>query len=254
MDAQSAKNLPGMTDERREEIAGKLEKLRADVRAAEKRAGREPGSVSILPVTKFHPAADAASLAELGIRLVGENREQEARGKVEELAAAGVELDFAMIGQIQSKKANAVARWASEVHSVDSVKLAHGLDRGMGLALERGDRTGSTLPCLVQLSFDGDAARGGVPHDDAEAVDAVVSAVEESEHLLFDGFMVVPPLDADPGEVFAASKSICDSYAGKLGRPLRLSAGMSGDFEEAIAHGSTVVRVGTGLLGKRPVG
>ena len=242
------------TDERRNDIAAKWESLQAQVRAAEGKAGREPGSVSILPVTKFHPASDVAILAELGVEVVGENREQEARGKVEELAQAGVAIRFAMIGQIQSKKANAVARWASEVHSVDSVKLAHGLDRAMQLALERGDRTTEQLPCLIQLSFDDDAGRGGVPHDDAALLDDVVSAVDDAEHLLFDGFMVVPPREAEPGAVFAASKSICDAYAKKYARTLRLSAGMSGDFEAAIAHGSTVVRVGTGLLGNRPVG
>lgn len=240
--------------ERRQEIAERLEELRTAVRAEEEKAGREPGSVDILPVTKFHPSSDVAILAELGIGLVGENREQEAREKAEELAEAGVEISFAMIGQIQSKKANAVARWASEVHSVDSVKLAGGLDRGMALALERGDRSTATLPCLVQLSFDDDASRGGVPHGDPELIEEVVTAVEDAEHLLFDGFMVVPPRDAEAGEVFAASKSVCDSYAEKLGRKLRFSAGMSGDFKEAIAHGSTVVRVGTGLLGARPVG
>lgn len=244
----------GITDARRAEITEKWEALQADVRGAETKAGREPGSVTILPVTKFHPASDVAILAELGVELVGENREQEARGKVEELGNAGVDMRFAMIGQIQSKKANAVARWASEVHSLDSVKLAQGLDRGMGLALERGDRTTDRLPCLIQLSFDNDAARGGVPHDDAALVEEVVNAVEEAEHLVFDGFMVVPPIEADPGQVFEASKSIRDAFAEKLGRSLRLSAGMSGDFEEAIAHGSTVVRVGTGLLGARPVG
>lgn len=243
-----------ITEKRRQEIAEKLNELRAAVAAAEERAGREPGSVDILPVTKFHPAADVAILAELGVGFVGENREQEARGKTEELAEAGVNVAFAMIGQIQSKKANAVARWASEVHSVDSVKLAEGLNRGMALALERGDRSTDTLPCLIQLSFDDDASRGGVPHDDELLVSEVVASVEDAEHLLFDGFMVVPPREVDAGEVFAASKSIRDSYAERLGRDLRLSAGMSGDFEEAIAHGSTVVRVGTGLLGTRPVG
>lgn len=242
------------TEERRQEIAKKLDQLRAAVAAAEERAGRDPGSVDILPVTKFHPASDVAILAELGVGLVGENREQEARAKSEELSAAGVDIRFAMIGQIQSKKANAVARWASEVHSVDSLKLANGLDRGMALALGRGDRATDTLPCLIQLSFDDDASRGGVPHGDELLVSDIVAAVEDAEHLLFHGFMVVPPREADAGEVFAASKSIRDSYAEKLGRDLRLSAGMSGDFEEAIAHGSTVVRVGTGLLGTRPVG
>lgn len=243
-----------ITEARRNEIAQKWRALQEEVQAAAERAGREPDSVRILPVTKFHPASDVAILAELGVKLVGENREQEARDKVEELGQAEIPMNFAMIGQIQSKKANAVARWASEVHSVDSVKLANGLDRGMGLALERGDRTTDTLPCLIQLSFDDDASRGGVPHHDEELVAEVVAAVEGAEHLLFDGFMVVPPREVEPGEVFAASKSMRDAYASKLGRELRLSAGMSDDFEEAIAHGSTVVRVGTGLLGARPVG
>ena len=156
-----------------------------------------------------------------------------------------------MIGQIQSKKANAVARWAAQVHSLDSVKLAHGLDRGMALALERGDRTTDTLPCLIQLSDDGDTARGGASYDD---VPEIIEAVENSEHLRLDGFMVVPPLDADPETVFRRARALVDDTSAHLGRDLILSAGMSGDFETAIACGSDLVRVGTALLGPRPVG
>ena len=120
-----------------------------------------------------------------------------------------------MIGQIQSKKANSVARWASEVHSLDSLKLARGLDRGMALALERGDRTGETLPCMVQLSYDGDTARGGAHLDD---VPAIVEAVEESEYLELTGFMVVPPLDSQPREVFAQARSLTALWMGTMVR------------------------------------
>ena len=227
-------------------IAQRLAAVQQQIRDAEAAAGREPGSVDLLPVTKFHPASAIEELMRLGITLVGENREQEARAKAEELP----ECRIAMIGQIQSKKANAVARWAAEVHSLDSVKLAHGLDRGMALALERGDRVTDTLPCMIQVSADGDEARGGASLSN---VPEIASAVEDSEHLALAGFMVVPPLDADPKTVFEKARSFTDDYSLKLNRNLRLSAGMSGDFELAIACGSDIVRVGTAVLGPRPV-
>lgn len=225
-----------------------LEKVTQQIHDAERAAGRPEGSVQLLPVTKFHPVERIIELAEAGITLVGENREQEARAKAEALDGR---CQIAMIGQIQSKKANAVARWAAQVHSLDSVKLAHGLDRGMALALERGDRTTDTLPCLIQLSDDGDTARGGASYDD---VPEIIEAVENSEHLRLDGFMVVPPLDSDPEAVFRRARSLVDDTSTHLGRDLILSAGMSGDFEVAIACGSDLVRVGTALLGPRPVG
>ena len=128
-----------------------LAAVRERIQSAERAAGRAPGSVQLLPVTKFHDVSVIRALAESGVTLVGENREQEARAKAEALHTDGVDCGIAMIGQIQSKKANAVARWASEVHSLDSVKLARGLDRGMALALERGDRHVDGLPCLLQV-------------------------------------------------------------------------------------------------------
>ncbi|WP_018297075.1 YggS family pyridoxal phosphate-dependent enzyme [Corynebacterium lubricantis] len=237
---------------RYDEIKANLDQVTARIRAAEAQAGREAGSVTLLPVTKFHPVEDLVILGQLGVTLVGENREQEARQKAEALKEAGESsISIAMIGQIQSKKANAIARWAKQVHSVDSVKLAHGLDRGVGLALERGDRDSGVLGCLAQVSMDNDPTRGGIPLDD---VDELAAAIEESEHLSFDGIMVVPPLDADPSQVFAEARALADRLGEQVGRRLVLSAGMSGDFENAIAHGSDIVRVGTGVLGARNVG
>ena len=186
------------------------------------------------------------AIADLGVDLVGENREQEARDKAVLLHGCGI----AMIGQIQTKKANAVARWAAQVHSLDSVKLARGLDRGMALALERGDRASATLPCLIQVSYDGDTSRGGVAPGD---VDKLVLEVEEAAHLELAGFMVVPPLGADARRVFSEVRSLVDDYSERLSRPLAFSAGMSGDFETAIACGSDIVRVGTAVFGPRPV-
>lgn len=224
-----------------DELRTNLAAVRARIHAAERAADRAEGSVQLLPVTKFHPASDIALLAELGITDVGENREQEARDK----AASLSDVRFHMIGQIQSKKANAVARWAAACHSVDSEKLARGLDRGMALALERGDRDTAVLDCFIQVSADGDDARGGVVHAD---VPALAETIRSLEHLNLVGIMVVPPLDADAAEVFARARALADS----LGDGLLLSAGMSADLEEAVAAGSDIVRVGTDILGARP--
>ncbi|GAB3940623.1 YggS family pyridoxal phosphate-dependent enzyme [Corynebacterium tapiri] len=231
--------------DRLEELRSSYQRVQERLRAAEQSAGREPGSVELLPVTKFHPASDVALLAELGVSDVGENREQEARQKAAELP----NMRFHMIGQVQTKKANAVARWAHSCHSVDSIKLANALERGVALAIERGERT-ETLSCFIQLSADGDTERGGVT---AEGLDEVADVIESAEHLLLAGVMVVPPIDSDAGEVFTRARSLVDALAQRIGRNLRLSAGMSGDLEEAVAAGTDVVRVGTDILGKRTV-
>ncbi|GAB2504205.1 hypothetical protein CATRI_08670 [Corynebacterium atrinae] len=233
-------------DARTEELRVNLSALTKRIDAAVAAAGRTPGDVRLLPVTKFHPAEDVARLATLGVTDVGENREQEAREK----AAAVPQVRFHMIGQIQTKKANAVARWAAGVQSLDSVRLAEALDRGMALALERGDRSSALLPCHLQLSADGDTARGGVGEKDLAELAA---AVEAAGHLHLTGLMVVPPLGSSAAEVFSWARKLCDDLAQRYGRPMDLSAGMSADLEEAIIAGTNMVRVGTGVLGKRPV-
>lgn len=229
---------------RKQQLQENLERTRADIAEIAKNAGRP--APELLPVTKFHPAADVALLAELGITDVAENREQEARAKAAELP----QMRFHMIGQIQTKKANHVARWAQSVHSLDTEKLARALDRGVGNALQAGEREGK-LPVFIQLSHDGDTARGGVAYAD---VDELVGVVEDLDNLELRGFMVVPPLDADPVEVFARVRKLCDEVSGRLGRKLLMSAGMSADMAVAIAAGSDIVRVGTGIMGPRPLG
>ena len=229
---------------RKQQLQENLERTRADIAEIAKNAGRP--APELLPVTKFHPAVDVALLAELGITDVAENREQEARAKAAELP----QMCFHMIGQIQTKKANHVARWAQSVHSLDTEKLARALDRGVGNALQAGEREGK-LPVFIQLSHDGDSARGGVAYAD---VDELVGLVEDLDNLELRGFMVVPPLDADPVEVFARVRKLCDEVSGRLGRKLLMSAGMSADMAVAIAAGSDIVRVGTGIMGPRPLG
>ncbi|MCG7246363.1 YggS family pyridoxal phosphate-dependent enzyme [Corynebacterium simulans] len=229
---------------RKQQLQENLERARADIAEIAEKAGRP--APELLPVTKFHPAADVALLAELGITDVAENREQEARAKAAELP----QMRFHMIGQIQTKKANHVARWAQSVHSLDTEKLARALDRGVGNALQAGEREGK-LPVFIQLSHDGDSARGGVAYAE---IDVLVGIVEDLDNLELRGFMVVPPLDADPVEVFARVRKLCDEVSGRLGRKLLMSAGMSADMAVAIAAGSDIVRVGTGIMGPRPLG
>ena len=234
-----------MDNDRKAELHEKLAETRATLARLAADNGRHDVP-ELLPVTKFHPARDVALLGELGVKDVGENREQEARAKAAEVPG----MNFHMIGQVQSKKANHVARWAASVHSVDSVKLARGLDRGVALAHEREQRTGN-LPVFIQYSADADAQRGGVAPD---GVDELVAEVEELPGLELAGFMVVPPVEADSFTVFSTVRSVCDSWAERLERPLKLSAGMSADLPAAVAAGSNIVRVGTGILGPRPVG
>ena len=156
-----------MTDPRTRELSERLAEARGRLDAALAAAGRTD-EVDLVVVTKFHPVADVARLARLGVRDIGENRVQEAAAKVADLAAtepalaAGVRWN--MIGHIQSNKAAAVAGWADRVHSVDSVKVADGLERGRARA--EGERDGvGPLPVLLQLSLDGDTSRGGVDRD-----------------------------------------------------------------------------------------
>lgn len=229
---------------RKQELADNLAATKERISAIA--AEHDRPSPQLLVVTKFHPAEDIALLAELGVEDVAENREQEARAKAQELD----QLCFHMIGQIQTKKANHVARWAASVHSVDSVKLANALDRGVSLAKERGQRE-NNLPVFIQVSADGDTSRGGVIR---EELDEVIEAVEAADHLEFAGLMVVPPLDADAQEVFSTVRADVDRLSERLGRQLKLSAGMSADMDAAIAAGTDIVRVGTSIMGKRPVG
>lgn len=240
---QSEADQPECAEARKAELAANLDKVRDEIVRLAAAADREPPR--LLPVTKFHPAADLALLAELGVTDVAENREQEARAKAAELP----QLRFHMIGQVQTKKANHVARWAASVHSVDSEKLALALDRGVGRALEAGERS-TDLPVYIQVSYDGDTGRGGVERGDVEKL---ARTIEDCAHVSLRGLMVVPPLDADAAEVFDAVRQLADALGQQLGRGMELSAGMSADMADAIAHGSDVVRVGTGIMGARPV-
>jgi pyridoxal phosphate enzyme (YggS family) len=246
---------------RESELTHALAAVRSRLALAAERAGRNVGEIELLPITKFFPASDVAILSRLGCRSVGESRPQEAAAKVAELtrlvaasAASGRsdsrEVNWHMVGRIQRKKARSLARWAHTAHSIDSSAQVTALDRAVTAALGEGQREGP-LRAYVQVSLDGDVARGGIDITESRAVDKVCAQVEAAEGLQLVGLMAIPPLDGDPEEAFERLQSehrrVLESHPNALG----LSAGMSNDFEIAVKHGSTCVRVGTALLGPR---
>jgi PLP dependent protein len=238
-------------DARRAELARRLAAVRTRVAAACAAAGRSPDEVALLAVTKTVPAADVATLIDLGLDAFAENRAQEAAAKVAEVAELRplAAPRWYFVGSLQRNKARVVAPWAARVESVDSVRLADALDAAARRAVDEGVRAGP-LPVLLQLSVDGDPRRGGVP---ADGLDALAAHVSTLPGLRLDGLMVVAPLGADPEPAFADAAAAAARLRAAHPKATTLSAGMSGDLEVAIRHGSAVVRVGTALVGERPI-
>jgi pyridoxal phosphate enzyme (YggS family) len=240
---------------RETELADALTEIRARLDRAAAAADRDPAEITLLPVTKFFPATDVVALYGLGCRDFGESREQEASAKVADVAAALTDpepIRWHMIGRIQRNKAKAVSRWAYAAHSVDSAKVVAALDRGTAAAQQDGIRS-APLRVYLQLSLDGDTERGGVDVGAADLVDELCAALDEAAALEFVGFMAIPPLGAEPDEAFARLREERDRVQHHYAQRLELSAGMSGDLEAAVRHGSTCVRVGTALMGQRPL-
>jgi pyridoxal phosphate enzyme (YggS family) len=234
---------------RRGEIADGLTRVRARIDAACSAAGRRPDEVTLIAVTKTYPASDVEHLAALGVRDIGENRDQEAAPKAAALAADGVDVRWHYVGQLQRNKARSVAAYAYAVHSVDRLPLVTALATGRR---EFGDRTDSVLPLdvFVQVSLDGDTRRGGVV---AAEVAALAAAIEAQPPLRLAGLMAVAPLGADPDQAFASLAAVSTKLRSTHPEATAISAGMSGDLEAAIRHGATHVRVGSALLGTRPM-
>lgn len=224
---------------RREELAENLAEVRERIAAACRAVHRDPAEVKLLAVTKTFPASDVALLAELGLRDFAENRDQEAGPKRAELP--GLDSRWHMVGRLQRNKARSVAAWADQVDSVDSVRLAEALAKA---AKERG----RPLDVLVQVSIDGDTSRGGCAVLD---VPELAGAITRSGDLILRGAMTVAPRAMSPVAAFEVLEKVVSRLRDDHPTATEVSAGMSGDLEDAIAHGSTCVRVGTALLGSR---
>jgi pyridoxal phosphate enzyme (YggS family) len=228
--------------ERRAELATNLARVRTRIADACAAAGRDRTEVTLIAVTKTYPAADVLHLAEIGVRDIGENRDQEAAPKAVEVAAQGGQVRWHFVGQLQRNKARSVVRYADLVHSVDSVRLARALADAAGRGRDR------PLDILVQLSIDGDVERGGIA---AEELDELVAAVAERPALRLRGVMAVAPLGWQPDAAFERLAELARQVREEHPDATIVSAGMSEDMEAAIRWGATHVRVGTALLGKR---
>lgn len=240
-----------VSEERRADLERRLATVRERIAAACETAGRDPAEVALLVVTKTVPAADVATLYDLGVTAFGENRVQEATAKVAEVAALRPDAHprWHLVGSLQRNKVRAVVEWAGCVESVDSVRLADALDRAVRRAVAEGRRAGP-LPVLVQYSVDGDPARGGAPDG---ALEALADHVAGLAGLRLSGVMAVAPLGADPDSAFAAVAAAAARVRAAHPGASVLSAGMSDDLEVAIRHGSSLVRVGTAVVGQRPL-
>jgi pyridoxal phosphate enzyme (YggS family) len=234
-------------DARTAELAASLARVEERVRAACEASGRQRADVTLVVVTKTFPAADAVRLAGLGVHEMAENRDQEAAPKAAEVAAAGVDVRWHFVGQLQRNKARSVAQYADVVHSVDRLGLVTALDNGAKDA-------GRGLDVLLQVDLGGAAARPGAPRGGASAdqVGELAEAVAGSASLRLRGLMAVAPRDEDPAQAFSRLAALAADLRRSHPEATWLSAGMSGDLEQAVAAGATHLRVGSAVLGSRP--
>jgi len=228
-----------------EAIAAQVAEIEARIARAAARAGRDPASVRLVGASKLQPVAALAAAYAAGLRRFGENRVQEGVAKAAELPS---DIEWHLLGPLQSNKVRAAVGLFSVVHAIDRVKIARLLD-------QEASRAGRRLSGLIEVNLGGEASKHGfAPAGLAEAI----APLAELEHLSIVGLMSIPP-PADAPEAarpwfrslaaLAAELSARPEWSGRL---RELSMGMSDDFEVAVEEGATFVRVGTRLFGARP--
>ncbi|WP_431796443.1 YggS family pyridoxal phosphate-dependent enzyme [Microbacterium enclense] len=220
-------------------LADRLAAVDARIVEAARDAGRDPSEIVRIVVTKFHAASVITDLYALGVRDVGENRQQELSAKHRELHGLdGLRWHF--IGQAQTNKARAVRAASDVVHSVDRTRIADALDAAAD---------GPALDVLLQINLTDDPGRGGVAPREVEALAAHVHTLAT---LRVRGVMAVAPLDEEPARAFARLRACADDVRRVVPDATWISAGMTGDFPEAIAMGATHLRIGSAITGPRP--
>jgi uncharacterized pyridoxal phosphate-containing UPF0001 family protein len=252
--------------ERVAELAKNLAAVQASISAACAAAGRNPAEVHLIAVTKTFPVPDVMILNSLGQHDIGENKDQEAAPKVAACAAAGIQVRWHFVGQLQVNKAASVVSYAHMVHSVDRMRLVEALGR-------RAVEAGREVRCLVQVSLDSGAGHGGAGGTEAggtgagrggagrggagrggaqpDQVLSLAEAIAARDGLLLSGVMAVAPLAEPARPAYARLREIAETVRAAHPTAQVISAGMSGDLGEAVAEGATHVRIGTALLGGR---
>ncbi len=224
-------------------LAENFKNVTAQLAMACEKAGREPSSVSLLPVSKTFSAEVVAQAAQLGYRRFGENKAQELKQKAQELA--DLHLSWVIIGHLQTNKAKEVAKYADEIQSLDRLELAVALDKRL-------QQEGRSLDALIQVKTSTEESKTGML---PEEVPAFLDALKGFDTLRIKGFMTIAENSTDSQvvrECFRQVRELAEKMRQQTGLPLPvLSMGMSGDFELAIAEGATEVRIGSAIFGAR---
>ena len=224
-------------------LASNLASVRDRIAAAERRSGRQPGSVTLIGVVKTQPPETLAAAVALGLRDLGENKVQEAEVHQRDVPRSAAR--WHMVGHLQRNKAGRALELFDLLHGVDDAELARALDRR---ARDRGRRA----QVLLEVNVSGETSKFGVAPDEVAALAEEVASLQglELRGVMTVGAPVASPEEARPG--FARLRELRDDLARRLGRELpELSMGMSGDYEVAVEEGATMVRVGTALFGAR---
>ena len=225
-------------------IADNLKIIMDRIAVAARRAGRDPSSVKLVTVTKTVSTEQIREAIAAGAVVLGENRVQEAKEKIE---ALGPIASWHLIGRLQTNKAKYAVRLFSLIHSVDTMDLAREIDK-------QAAKSGKVQDLLIEVNIAGEASKSGVPV--VEAVD-LVRAAAKFKHISVKGLMAMPPYSEDPEDsrqYFKRLRELSGSIASENipGVSMHeLSMGMSGDFEVAVEEGATMGRVGTAIFGTR---
>lgn len=217
-------------------IAANLATVQERIATAARAADRAPESVTLVAVSKTHPAASVRQALMAGHRVFGENRVQEAQAKYPELREEFPDLALHLIGPLQTNKLRDAVACFDVIESVDRLRLAQALAREM-------EHTGRRPPCLIEVNTGEEPQKAGIMPADA---DRFIVECRERLDLPIIGLMCVPPLDEEPPPHFALLREIARRNDLRI-----LSMGMSADFEKAIRFGTTHVRVGTAIFGAR---
>lgn len=232
----------------REQMLENIERVKCEIAEAARSAGREPSDITLIGVSKFFPAEYAKQAYELGLHDLGENRPEEMHEKKALLDEEGIHPRWHLIGTIQSRKVRMIVGEPYLIHSVDSMSLAKEISK-------RSELNGISSSILLEVNVSGEESKHGFSEDELLRS---VSDLLAMPNLNLCGLMTMAPIQHVPGEaekVFEKTRSLFDRISGEYGMSYEnwkyLSMGMSGDYREAIRQGSTHVRIGTAIFGKR---
>jgi PLP dependent protein len=229
-----------------QQLGARITQIRAQIEAAALNCGRLPQEVTLIAISKTHPASSVRAAVKLGVTDIGENRVQEAEQKINEVGKNTVR--WHLVGHLQANKARRAVQLFDVIHSLDSLELARRLDRLCG---EEGREK---LPVLVQVDLGHEETKSGI--DEGELI-GLAESLKSLDRVQFVGLMTLPPFFDDAEQArpfFRRLRELRDELAarGAFGdRKGELSMGMTNDFEVAIEEGATMVRVGTAIFGQR---